>query len=370
MTRIGWSSRRAVLAAGLTATLAPRIVLARSGIDRQYRILLDEDFLWLDKRGADRLIATARATGFNTIMPCVWHGRGVTWASELPRERYWEKNLDAGKDPLGYLVAAAHAAGLEVHPWFTVTLRQRDFFRAYWDDGTPKDSFDIHRPEFRAFITEVILEVVRRYPVDGVNLDYIRSRGVCTSPACREDYRRRTGENLLADAAITRLSEGARERIIAWNSAAMAALVEQISGAVRSARPGLPISISAHAGVEGFRIEGVDSIGWVNRQWVDWLLHMEYAKPADMRVGLMEGARAKLREPWRMIVIAGNYEKNPLDRDDVWSRDPALVAEAVRTGLGVNREGRGVALYSYRFLNREQQAALAPVLAKAGLEQQ
>src|SRR5690606_35207525 len=145
--------------------------------ERSLRILLNENFRWLDERAPDEFVRTANAAGFSAIMPRVWHGRGVGWASELPKEPLWEKNPAAPKDPLAMLIKKAHAAGLEVHPWFTVTLRQRNFYNEYWDEGTPEKSFDVHRPEFRAFITGVVMEVVQKYPVDGINLDYIRAKG-------------------------------------------------------------------------------------------------------------------------------------------------------------------------------------------------
>jgi hypothetical protein len=49
-------------------------------------------------------------------------------------------------------------------------------------DGVPESFFDIHDEKFHTFIRDVVLEVVRGYPVDGINLDYIRSGSVCACP--------------------------------------------------------------------------------------------------------------------------------------------------------------------------------------------
>ena len=107
------------------------------------RVLFDEDFSWLTQEGADRLLQHAQEAGFDTIIPCVWHGRGVTWPSKrAPREPRWEQTVNQNPDPLGYLIKKAHALGINVHPWFTVGLRQKDFFSEFAEPGTPEKSFN------------------------------------------------------------------------------------------------------------------------------------------------------------------------------------------------------------------------------------
>jgi len=306
--------RAICVALGLTG-LAPVSVLGKES--RPYRFLYDEDFLWTDKKGADRLVRVAKEAGFNVLVPCIWHGRGVTWSSRLPREPKLVQNTSALRDPLAYLISAAHSEELEVHPWFTVVLRQRDFLPEYWDSGTPEMSFDVHREDFRVFISDLILDVVSRYPVDGVNLDYIRAKGICASDRCQAQYREQTGRSLLADRMALKVSDTARENIVRWNEDAVTDVVRRVSQGIRRVRPGVVLSVSSHAAMPELRLEGANSIAWANAGLIDYILHIEYAKVGFMREDLLKAALGTLRDPSRLIMIAGNYEHNPKDKSDV-----------------------------------------------------
>ena len=321
---------------------------------RPYRFLLEESFLWMDRAGAAKFVATAKAAGFNALVPCVWHGRGVTWPSSQLKEPKWADNPRPLVDPLGNLIAEAHAAGLEVHPWFTVMLRQRDFMPAFWDKDTPDEAFDAHNAEFRRYIKELIVDVVTRYDVDGLNLDYIRTKGVCTSSKCQESYKRLTGRNLLVDNLALPVSASAEEAIGRWNESAVTELVTEISAGVRRARPGTLLTVSSHAGMREVRVQGANSIGWANTGLIDYILHIEYAKVGEIRQELINNALKALKDDSKLIMIAGNYEHAPRDESVVWSREPAEVGKALTFARTFNPAQSSTALYLYQFLTPEQ----------------
>lgn len=349
----------AVLSA-LLLSLSPVIASAAASGDKPYRFVLDEGFFWVDRAGAAKFVATAKEAGFNALVPCVWHGRGTTWPSTQLKEPKWADNPRPLVDPLANLISEAHAAGLEVHPWFTVMLRQRDFMPAFWGEGTPKEAFDVHNPEFRRYIRDVILEVTAKYDVDGINLDYIRAKGVCTSSACQADYKRASGRNLLVDNLAMPVSSGAEQAIVAWNGSAVMALVTEISEGVRRIKPGIPITVSSHAGMRELKVEGANSIAWANAGLIDYILHIEYAQVGQMRQGLLEAALRDLRDDRKLIMIAGNYESEPRDQSIVWPRQPNEVGKALKYAGTYNPLQRSVALYTYQYLTPEQ----VPVIRK------
>jgi uncharacterized lipoprotein YddW (UPF0748 family) len=341
---------------------------------RELRLLLDEEFSWMDRAAADQLVSKAKRAGFNAIVPCVWHGRGVTWRSSLPREPRWSENPRGLIDPLAYLIKKAHAEGIEVHPWFTLVKRQRDFYPEYAGHGVPEDAFDVHDRQFQRMIRDVVIEVVEKYPVDGINLDYVRSRGICVSDKCIADYRAKTGRNLAVDSLSYKLLPEAKTAIENWNRSAVEELLRSISKVVRDKAPNAVVSVSSHAGYEPLRLEGTDSIAWANSGLVDYILHIEYAQLAGIRRDLLEKALIKLNDPSRLIMIAGNYEAEKGNRSHVWPRDPVEVGKVIRFATTFNPAQRSAALYEYRFLTEAQIPAVvagwgAPESATGNAEQ-
>lgn len=327
--------------------------------EKQRRFLLDEEFSWMDRAAADQLVSKAKRAGFNVIVPCVWHGRGVTWRSSLPREPRWIDNANPLGDPLAYLIKRAHEEGIEVHPWFTLVKRQRDFYSEFADPGVPEDAFDVHNQQFRRLIRDVVLEVVEKYPVDGINLDYVRSRGICVSEKCKADYRVRTGRNLSSDSLSYRFLPEAKESISSWNRTAVEDLLVSISSAIRAKVPAAIISLSSHAGYEPLRLEGTNSIAWANAGLVDYILHIEYAQLDAIRYDLLDAALTSMKNPAQLIMIAGNYEFEQGNPSHVWPRDHLEVGKVIKFATTFNPSQHSAALYEYRFLTEAQIAAIA-----------
>lgn len=135
------------------------------------------------------LFDRARDLGFNTIVLQVRPAADALYASDIEP---WSEYLtgETGKapepfwDPLAFAVRQAHERGLELHAWFNpyrarhpsataplaethISRTRPDLVRAY---GTHL-WMDPGEPEVRALTKNVILDVVRRYDVDGVHMD-------------------------------------------------------------------------------------------------------------------------------------------------------------------------------------------------------
>jgi uncharacterized lipoprotein YddW (UPF0748 family) len=295
--------------------------------------------------------------GFNVLVPCVWHGRGTSWPSRLaPREPLWEQRRVLGHDPLAYLISAAHRRGVEVHPWFTVVLRRREFLRHYYDEGTPENAFDVHNPGFRALIVSLIGEVAAKYDVDGINLDYIRSVGICKSRACEDSYRRLTRRDLNSDLGRQSVGSDAWKALARWNASAVEEIVQEVRNRLKESKPDATLSVDTHAGFESLVLQGTDAVLWANRGWVDVVYHMDYAGQPD--TAHFRNAARQMMDAHKLVFLAGNYERSRLNRSNVWPRDARQVADLVSLGRDLNPARHGVALYDYRFLTDEQAKAL------------
>ena len=124
----------------------------------------------------------------NAVLWQVRQGGGAYYRSSYePWGRIFHYK-DPGFDPLAYAVQEAHKRGLEVHAWMNV-------FECYGAaEGTPAYEHldwvcrDGHGnpmpssiaalspglPEVRAYLTRVAMEIVRKYDIDGLHLDYVR----------------------------------------------------------------------------------------------------------------------------------------------------------------------------------------------------
>ncbi|HCV43097.1 MAG TPA: hypothetical protein DGH68_06405, partial [Bacteroidetes bacterium] len=108
----------------------------------------------------------------------------------------WAENLtgtlgkDPGWDPLAFLLAEAHNAGLEVHAWFNVYKIRGPLpigqsipphpsrrFAAWVSEVDGEGWLDPGVPEVREYLVRVAVDLVRCYDVDGINFDYIRYPG-------------------------------------------------------------------------------------------------------------------------------------------------------------------------------------------------
>lgn len=328
---------------------ASNVAQADEPMEQESRAILDEGLNWVTKDKAEIVCARIARAGFNVFIPCVWHGRGTIWPSKLAP---WDShNVRAqGFDPLDNLLQTAERYGIEVHPWFTLSLRQRDFFPQFYDSGTPANSFDVHREEFCQFIASVVAEVAQRYSVQGINLDFVYAGGICTSPSCIDDYRRQTGRNLMIDAQSQLVPGSAREAIISWQAAAVTDLVRRVSVSCRRAKPDIVISLSGDPVHPLLKIDGHDSAKWADEGLIDVLYNMHYEPAPDF--GVFGAIQSAMKRPEAMVVGVGNYEE-ATSSSPVRSREPAQLAALIRTTRTL-QQGNGVAVYLYSMLSDAQ----------------
>lgn len=346
LTRRQFIKLAALLA--LSSQLKPPFVLAESG-SPESRAIFDEGLSWTTKNSADRLLGRIQKAGFNVFMSCVWHGRGTAWPSKLAP---WDNHYTpvAGFDPFDYLVRRAPLYGIEVHPWFTVALRQREFLQTFYDEGTPSEAFDVHREAFRDFIVALMLEVISKYPVQGINLDYVRAKGICTSLSCVEDYKRETGRDLLSDIRMRRLPGFDTKPLIAWQEKAVGDIVRRVSQQARAVNRNIVVSMDAAPWYSPILLEGQNSIQWADQGLVDVVYSMDYRDPPDFQA--VRTIQSKMKRPGALVMLCGDYTT-------VGPAKTVVPKEANRV-VQVLREARsigfanGVGLYLYSMLGDEQ----------------
>lgn len=321
------------------------------------RIIFEEDVSsWTSKEATDEVLSRIKAAGFNAFSPIVWHGRGTTWPSTYAEWDSWLKAYPKqGYDPLKYLIDRAHAMGIEVHPWFTLTLREGSFLPEFAPSGTPDRAFDVHMPEFRHLMANLVAEVASRYDVDGINLDYVRAIGLCTSAFCQADYDKRYGRSLLLDKVQFKLTFGRVPTLVEYQKLDVADMLREISQRIRAVKPNIVISADVIPFFENVE-QGHNSIGWENEGLVDVLCRMAYY--LDIDIALTNKIRGLLKNPDALTVVISNVshgEKSPTQAH--FSRDGKWFADTINT-IQQHWPMTGVGVYEYRWLSDEQIAAV------------
>jgi uncharacterized lipoprotein YddW (UPF0748 family) len=149
---------------------------------------------------ADAIVARINRANLNAASVLVWYWGGQAFFrnSLCPMA----EGVQEGYDPLGYMVQQCHQRSIQVHAWFVNgaygAQQPRHVLDKHPDwavqDGSGSLWYDFSRPEVRRFESDLMIECLRRYDVDGLQFDYIRyGPQQCYCDYCQETFARRYG---------------------------------------------------------------------------------------------------------------------------------------------------------------------------------
>jgi len=307
------------------------------------------DYLWvvrtaiLTPEAVDQVVARARAERVRGLLVQVV-GRGDAFYTSdlLPRS---EALPGDGFDPLGRLIAAAHAESIEVHAWINCML--------VWSAPRPprdprhvvnahpewiarlRDGRALHRltprqrerlglegvflapahPGVRTWVANTAREIVSRYPVDGVHLDYIRQPVVAVGwdPTTRARFALGAGVD---PARFDRMAGAERARIdslwLAFQCDQVRSTVEEVRDSVRAARPGLPLSAAVIADtITAERHNAQRWRDWVRVGLLDRAFVMCYAQPVQTVLDQLLGITHSLGAGGQVVPGIAVYNSPP-----------------------------------------------------------
>lgn len=267
-------------------------------------------FLWItrwDYRSADdikKICYNAASARFTDILFQV-RGEGTVfyrssiepWAWELTGKDASSTGADPGWDPLATALAEAHRYGLRVHAYMNVlpgwaqkdspprsagqlATKHPDWFMVD-RKGRRMDSdwyrfLDPGIPAARQHLTSVFAEVAKKYPIDGISLDYVR-------------YPFEQGNYAYCKPVLDRfrmISGGTPEKHpdewLDFRRAQVTETVRSISSAVRKARPGIEISVAIVADPEICRNQACQQPElWLRQGLIDAAAPMAYTDDMD-----------------------------------------------------------------------------------------
>jgi uncharacterized lipoprotein YddW (UPF0748 family) len=254
-------------------------------------------------------------------------------------------------DPLAFAVTEAHARGLQLHAWFNP-------FRAAFPGASGKTAashvikthpgwirkygtqtwIDPGDPAARKFVLETILDVAKRYDVDGIHIDdyfypYREARTVTRRVRGRR-VRTRVDIQFPDNATWKKYgkAKGFTDRD-AWRRANIDDFVEQLYKGVKAIRPTMVVGISPFGiwrpgsppgitGLDSYAEIYSDSKKWLAEGWLDYLAPQLY-----WEVGSTEDRFRALDDWWRAVnplqrpIWPGLYTSHMFGGRDNWPRN-------------------------------------------------
>lgn len=278
------------LAAALTAAIL--LAACATGAARAQDTLYQTRALWIAAEEfiapekADRVIDNAQRSNMNVLLPQVFCSGHAFFKNSFVE---MDARVATDFDPLQYLIDKAHAAGLEVHPWFCIAttgdpvLKNHPEFkaeppppgmiideaRAYsWDEFA-----NVHHAGYRDFVIDLMLECVKNYEVEGLHYDYIRSGTTSFDEDSRRGFMEKFGKPL---------EQADNDELHAWHAAAVEDIVIRATERAREARPGLIVSAAVFSNIPWVWWQGQDARKWAQNNWVDVIFTMDYEMSAEL----------------------------------------------------------------------------------------
>lgn len=236
----------------------------------------------------ERTAKELAAAGFNMVLPnMLWAGLAHYPSQLLPQSNTFKQHGDQAAQ----CVAACHRYGLEVHVWkvnWNLSTAPKDFLEKMRSagrtqiavDGKPIDWLCPSHPENFQLERDSMLEVLRKYPIDGLHFDYIRypHGQACYCPGCRERFEKERG------AKVTHWPEDCyrgplREEYRTWRCRQITRLVEAVRQEAKKIRPEAKISAAVFGAYPDCRESvGQDWAAWVQAGLLDFVCPMDYTQ--------------------------------------------------------------------------------------------
>ena len=262
---------------------------------------------WDYRTAADvrKVMRDAADLGFTDVF---WQVRGQADAYYRSDLEPWGELIappgaGPGFDPLALAVREAHARGLRIHAWANVmplwrgTMPPRDGDHAFYahpdwrltsTTGEPQalhDGYVIVNPvreDVHEHIAAVFADIVRRYDVDGIHMDYVRfvpdglGEGVYPGdPASIDLFRRQTGR-----AGVSTPADRAAYR--AWVRGRITDLVARIRRDIIRVDPGVELSAAVWRRPDIAANDYLQDAGaWLRAGLIDRALPMIYTADDD-----------------------------------------------------------------------------------------
>lgn len=150
-----------------------------------------------------------------------------------------------------------------------------------WSEETPQSWLDLGVPEVQDYLTDICTEIVSKYDVDGLNLDYIRYRegGFGYNPISLQRFQKRYNR--------TDRPASSDEQWNSWRREQVTNLVRRIFVETKKIRPAIKLSActivwgsitKGYENLPAYKDVAQDWVGWLNEGIIDINIPMNYKR--------------------------------------------------------------------------------------------
>jgi uncharacterized lipoprotein YddW (UPF0748 family) len=249
----------------------------------------DSDVL-RDHTKLENAVSQLAQLNFNTIYPVIWNAGYALFPSVVAQREGFQpfvwKGLQ-GQDVLADLVTQAHQRGLLVTPWFEFGFmtppsselalqhpnwltQKRDGSQTWVGAAGEVVWLNPFLPEVQELITNLVLEVVTRYDVDGIQFDDH------TSLPNEFGYDRYTVALYKKETKKDPPANPQDPAWVRWRADKITAFMTQLNQAVKQRKPNAIFSVSPNPYITAYNTYLQDWVGWIQKNIVDELIVQIY----------------------------------------------------------------------------------------------
>ncbi|MBD0388473.1 MAG: family 10 glycosylhydrolase, partial [Nostoc sp. C3-bin3] len=286
--------------------------------------------VWLDrgtivragnKAGLSKIFDRLVQAGINTVFFETVNAGYTIYPSQVAKE---QNPLIRGWDPLADAVKLAHERDMELHAWVWTfaagNQRHNEIINvnssypgpvlaahpdwANYDNlgnmipvGQTKPFFDPANPEVRQYLLKLYEEIVTRYNVDGLQLDYIRypfqdpsaGRSYGYGKAARAQFQQLTGVDPVN---ISPSQPDLWQKWTTFRTEQVDSFVAQLSRQLRQKQPNLILSVAV------FPLPEIERIQKIQQNWETWARRGDVDLIVPMTYALDTSRFQRLAQPW------------------------------------------------------------------------
>jgi len=312
----------------------------------------------------DQAIELLAENGFTAILPnMMWGGVAFYKSDVLPVSPAVEEQ----GDQIALCLAACKKYDIECHIWkvnynmggatdkeFKVRMKAQGRTQVNYNGSSNDRWLCPSHPDNRKLEIESMLEVARKYDVDGLHFDYIRYPGKegCFCKGCRLRFEKTIGRKVNNWPADVRDNEELSEKWLDFRREQITAVVAAVAQRAKKIRPDIKISAAVFRNWPVDRNAfGQDWKLWCDRGYLDFVCPMDYTAQSSHFRRMVE----------QQLTWAGKVPCCPGIGLSVWS-DPTDICKLIEQ-INITRQlgTGGFTIFNY---SRTEAAEVLPLLGK------